>query len=118
MDIIEMEGHRMKVKRTFGDGATMKVALGLIEPPIPLPQLPVATTIADPKPTGLTPLEAQDEFQELWNKHDLSSIAEMTHANAEILVSPLLAPVDRNGYIGWMELFFTAMQEVIGRSAK
>ena len=112
MDIIEMEGDKMKVKRTFGDGATMKVALGFIEPPIPLPQPPVATTLAVPKPTGLTPLWAQEQFQVLWNKHDLSSIAEMTHANAEILVSPLLAPVDRNGYIGWLELFFTAFPDI------
>ena len=112
MDIVEMEGNRMKVKRTFGDGATMKVALGFIEPPIPLPQPPVATTIADPKPTDLSPLEAQEQLQELWNKHDLSSIAEMTHANAEILVSPLLAPVDRNAYIGWLELFFTAFPDI------
>ena len=36
----------------------------------------------------------------------------MLHANAEILVSPLLDPVDRNAYVGWQELFFTAFPDI------
>ena len=37
-----MKGNKLKVKTTFGDGASMKVALGLIEPPLPLPRSPVS----------------------------------------------------------------------------
>jgi hypothetical protein len=105
LDIVEMDGNKLKVKTTFGDGASMKVALGLIEPPLPLPRSATTTTIPIPQPTGLVPLKAQDEFQARWNKHDLSSLSEMLHADAEILVSPLLDPVDRNAYVGWQELF-------------
>jgi predicted ester cyclase len=112
MDIVEMKGNKLKVKTTFGDGASMKVALGLIEPPLPLPPSTTTTTIPNPQPTGLVPLQAQDEFQSRWNKHDLSSLAEMLHSNAEILVSPLLDPVDRNAYVGWQELFFTAFPDI------
>jgi predicted ester cyclase len=112
MDIVEMKGNKLKVKTTFGDGASMKVALGLIEPPLPLPPSTTTTTIPNPQPTGLVPLQAQDKFQVRWNKHDLSSIAEMLHADAKILVSPLLDPVDRNAYIGWQELFFTAFPDI------
>ena len=85
MDIVEMKGNKLKVKTTFGDGASMKVALGLIEPPLPLPPSTTTTTIPNPHPTGLVPLQAQDEFQARWNKHDLSSLAEILHADAEIL---------------------------------
>jgi predicted ester cyclase len=112
MDIVEMKGNKLKVKTTFGDGASMKVALGLIEPPLPLPKSATTATIPNPQPTGLVPLKAQDEFQARWNKHDLSSIAEMLDSNAEILVSPILDPVDRNAYIGWQELFFTAFPDI------
>ncbi len=112
MDIVEMDGNKLKVKTTFSDGASMKVALGLIEPPLPLPPSTTTTTIPNPQPTSLVPLQAQDEFQARWNKHDLSSLAEMLHADAKILVSPLLDPVDRNAYIGWQELFFTAFPDI------
>ena len=90
-----MKGNKLKVKTTFRDGASMKVAFGLIKPPLPLPKSTTSTTIPSPQPTGLVPLKAQDEFQARWNNHDLSSLSEMLHANAEILVSPLLDPVDR-----------------------
>lgn len=111
MDIVEMDGSKLKVKTTFGDGASMKVALGKIEPPVLLPELPTIPVHA-PKPNGLVPLEAQEEFLTRWNKHDLTSLSEMLRQDAEILVSPLLDPVDRDMYIGWQELFFKAFPDM------
>ena len=112
MDIVEMEGNKLKVKTTFGDGASMKVALGLIEPPLPLPPSAPTFAVPNPDPTGLVPLKAQDEFKARWNDHDLSSLAKILHADAEILVSPLLDPVNRDAYIGWQELFYRAFPDV------
>lgn len=111
LDIVEMDGSKLKVKTTFGDGASMKVALGKIEPPIIIPKLPTIAVHA-PKPNGLVPLEAQDEFLARWNKHDLTSLSEMLRQDSQILVSPLLDPVDRSMYIGWQELFFKAFPDM------
>jgi len=111
LDIVEMAGSKLKVKTTFGDGASMKVALGKIEPPVIIPELPTIAVHA-PKPNGLVPLEAQEEFLTRWNKHDLTSLSEMLGQDAEILVSPLLDPVDRGMYIGWQELFLKAFPDM------
>ena len=112
MDVVEMEGNKLKVKRSFGDGALMKAALNKIEPPFLKPQK-ATITLPPPKSHGLKPLDAQAKILELWNEQNLSELAEMLHADAEILVSPLFSPVDRGEYIGWLELFFTAFPDII-----
>jgi predicted ester cyclase len=112
MDIVEMEGAKLKVKKTFSDGVALAVALGKIKPPILLPPSGNDINLPNPKPTGLSPLEAQKDFQIRWNKHDLSFLAEMVHTDAEILVSPLIDPVGRNSYIEWQKIFFKAFPDI------
>ena len=111
MDLVEMEGDKMKVKRSYGDGALMKAALNKIEPPF---IKPIAATMSVPAPKshGLNPMDAQHELLKRWNEQNLAGLAEMLHADAEILVSPLYSPVDRNSYIGWQELFLKAFPDL------
>lgn len=111
MDIVEMEGEKLKVKRTFGDGALMKAALKKIEPPFLKPQM-ATISLPPPKPQGLKPIDAQAEILKHWNERNLIKLAEMIHADAEILVSPLFNPVNRSEYIGWQELFFNAFPDL------
>lgn len=110
MDIVEMEGNKLKVKRSYGDGSLMKAALNKIEPPFLKPKTP-AIDVPPPKPVNLPPQQAQSEFFHRWNKHDLRSLGEMFDNDAEILVSPLLEPVGRVEYLGWQELFFEAFPD-------
>jgi predicted ester cyclase len=111
MDIVEIDGNKMKVKTTFGDGALMNVALGRIEPPVPLPPDAPTFAVPAPKPNRLKPAKAQEAFQNRWNEHDLVSLAEMVQEDAVILVSPLLDPVGRDAYLGWQELLFRAFPD-------
>ena len=94
MDLVEMEGNKLKVKRSYGDGAVMKAALNKIEPPFMKP-MAATMSVPPPKPQGLPPKDAQAQFLKLWNEQNLAGIAEMVHADAKILVSPLFDPVDR-----------------------
>lgn len=110
MDVVEMEGNKLKVKRSYGDGSLMKAALNKIEPPFLKPKTP-AIDVPPPKSLNLPPQEAQSEFLNRWNKHDLRTLGEIFNDDAEILVSPLLKPVGRVEYIGWQELFFEAFPD-------
>jgi len=111
MDIVEMEGHKMRVKRSFGDGALMKAALSKIEPPFLKPKMAI-NAVPPPKPQGLKPPDAQAKILNLWNKQNLTGLAEMLHADAEILVSPLFSAVGRGKYIGWQDSFFKAFPDL------
>ena len=111
MDIVEMEGHKMRVKRSFGDGALMKAALNKIEPPFLKPKM-APIVVPPPKPQGLKPLDNQAKILKLWNEQNLAELAEMLHADAEILVSPLLGPVGRGEYVGWQDSFFKAFPDL------
>jgi predicted ester cyclase len=111
MDIVEMEGKKLKVKKTFGDKALMNVVLNKIEPPFLKPQK-ATIAVPPPKHQGLKPLDAQAEILKHWNEKNLKELAEMFDTDAEILVSPLFSPVDRSEYVGWQELFFKAFPDL------
>lgn len=111
MDIVEMEGHKLRVKRSFGDGALMKAALNKIEPPFLKPKM-ATIAVPPPKPQGLKLPDAQAKILKLWNEQNLAELAEMLHADAEILVSPLFSPVGRGEYVGWQDSFFKAFPDL------
>ena len=111
MDLVEMKDNKMKVKRSYGDAALMKAALNKIEPPFIKP-IAATMNVPAPEPHGLKPSDAQAELLKRWNEQNLAGLAEMLHTDAEILVSPLYTPVDRNSYIGWQELFLTSFPDL------
>lgn len=110
-DIMEYEGDKVKRATCYWDNAILMVQLGVM-PASELPSLEPSFTLPDAEATGLSPLEAEVEAQSRWNTHDLALYAKIVHPHAEVLIAPLGATLDRNGYIASQELYFLAFPDV------
>ncbi|MFC1792690.1 ester cyclase [Planctomycetota bacterium] len=110
LDIYEFEGDKIKKLTSYGDYAITLVQLGLAPAP-EMPELVPSSTLADPVPTGLSPLEANAEAVRSWNNHDLS--ARMYRTDATIFMGPLGATLDRNAVTALNEMYFNGFSQAM-----
>ena len=106
LEVMEFEGDKEKRVTFYWDAVSMMVQLGVmpaseLDPALLVPSF----TLPDPEPTGLAPLEAYAELTARWNSADLSHWSKMIHQDADILVSSLGIPMNRDAYIAFQELY-------------
>lgn len=105
LDVWEYQDDKLQRITTYMDLQSLMVVTGLM----PAPQLPVlqpVTPMADPAPTGLSPVAAVDEGLSRWNAHNLAEFAKILRGDAQVLFALLGAPLDRPSAIAMMELFY------------
>jgi steroid delta-isomerase-like uncharacterized protein len=107
LDIYEFEGDKIKKSATYGDLATMLMNMGVL----PIPQMPELTpsfTPGTPEPSSLSPLDAVEAAQALYNAHDLAGYARMQAADDDIYVDPFGSPLSRAQFAAIQEMYFAA----------
>ncbi|MCD6289870.1 MAG: ester cyclase [Anaerolineae bacterium] len=111
MDVWEYEGDKVKRSTTYLDLAGMLVQLGVMPAP-QLPELKPSFELPAPEPTGLAPLEAGTEAMDRWNTHDLAGLAKVMAPGADVFISTLGVPMDRDAFIASQELYFQAFPDI------
>ena len=111
IDVWEFEGGKIKHVRTYADMAQLLMVVGAM--PVPeLPEFKPSFTLPDPKPKGLSPIDAVAEANRLWNAHDLVNYAKMHRSDAKFLIATLGVPMDRNAFIASQEMYMGAFPDV------
>ena len=110
MDIYEFEGGKIKRATTYDDAVSLMIQLGVM-PGSELPPLAPSFELPDPEPTGLAPLEAYAEQTARWNSADLSHWTKMIRPDADLLLAPLMIPLNRATYIASQELYTLGMSD-------
>jgi len=110
LDIYEIEGDKIQRLTTYGDDAGVFVQWGLMPAPEPIALISSMDPPA-PKPTGLSPLEANAELIERWNAADVHSVTEMVHADYTVFAAPLGSQLNRSELMAMSELFFDAFPQ-------
>ena len=105
LDILEFEGDKIKRLTTYADMTGVLIQLGVIPVPEMAPLVP-AYALPEPKPTGLSPWDADVQRSLRWNTHDLPAYAKGYRADALIFPAPLGTTVGRNEWIALSELIF------------
>ena len=114
LTIFEFEGDEVKRMTTYFDMVTFMVNAGLM-PASELPPLEPSFTLPDPEPTGLAPLEADENARTIWNTHDLSEFAKIEHSDAEIRFNTLgMVPLNREQHAALGELFLLSNSTLRG----
>lgn len=114
-DIVEFENDtRMTKMITYHDGYIGSVALGLIEPTLPRPPLPIQSLWIEeePEPTGMAPVETHREVMQRWNSHDVRNLALLFDTSSEILPSQMFDYIGRESYMSWLEIMFEAFPDL------
>ena len=113
LDIKEFRGDRLQEVRTYLDGASQLIQMGVMPAP-DMPTLVPSVELADAEATGLSPLQAEEELLARWNTHDLAHWAEMIHPDADIFYSTLGVRIDRDGVVAANELFLLGFPDLQG----
>jgi len=114
MEIVDFEGDKVKKLTIYTDVLSEMIQLGVMPAP-ELPELVPSFTLPDAEPSGLSPLEANDELLARWNSHDLAQFAKMLHADVEVYDAGLGVPLGRDGYVAGNEMFLQAFPDMIGQ---
>ena len=113
LDICDFEGDRLKRSVTYSDMVTTLIQLGAMPAPDPVELVP-SFTLPDPEPTGLSPLEANDELLARWNAHDAARWAQIIHSDADIFYAAIGTPMSRDAAVALQEVFFRGFSDVRG----
>jgi len=113
LDIFEYEGNKVKKVTTYLDVVSIMVQLGLM-PAGELPPLEPSFTLPDPEPTGLAPLQAQEESMSRWNSGDLALWAKMFRLDADIFYNVLGIPVNRDAGVALQSIYFVGFPDIQG----
>jgi len=108
--VLEFEGDKIKRLTAYGDAATEMIQLGAMSVP-EMPAFVPSITMPNPEPTGLSPLETNEESVKRWNSHDPALIAKMFHPDAAIFMGPLGTVLDRVGATALNEMYFQGFSD-------
>jgi len=113
LHIWEFEGDKIKRATEYLDMASTLIQMGLMPAPELDPALLVPSfPLPDAEPTGLSPIDAVEDFVSRYNACDLSAMAKMIHPDANILIAPLGIPLSRSAYIAVGEMMFQGFSEM------
>ena len=114
LDIYDFEGTKIKRLMSYGDYASILVQLGMA--PVPeMPPLMPSFAVPDPEPTGLSPLEANEELLARWNTHDMAEVAKIFHADLQAYDSSFGVPLSREEFIAGNEMFVQGFPDMTGQ---
>ena len=102
LDVVEFEGDKVKSLRKYFDSITWMVQLGVM-PAGELPSLELSFELADPEPTGLSPVQTVKEYMNRWNAHDIAGAARLMKKDAAVYMAPLGIPMDSYMFHAFME---------------
>ncbi|MCF7975155.1 MAG: ester cyclase [Phycisphaerae bacterium] len=75
-------------------------------------ELAPSIEVPSPEPTGLSPMDADLEYINRWNEHDITYIAKMYHADMTVFIGPFGMTVDRNQATAMNEIYFAAFPDI------
>ena len=113
VDISEYEGDKIKRITTYTDVTSMLIQMGAM--PMPeMPPLEASFALPAPEPTGLAPLEAQEEIMVRWNAHDWAAWSAMVHSDVDAFYGSLGVPLDRSAVVAVQELYAASFPDIRG----
>ncbi len=111
IDILEFENGLIKRFASYLDTQIILIQLGVMEAP-ELPELIPSFSLPNPESTGLSPLEANEEWLLRWKNHDLNSLSKMAVENFEYFIGPMGVPLNRDQYMAANEIYFEGFPDM------
>lgn len=111
---VDFQGDKIKQLTAYADMAGQMIQLGVA--PVPeMPPLIPSFDVPNPEPSGLSPLEANDELLTRWNSGDLAGFFKRVRADATFFDSGFGIPLGRDEYVAACESLLYAFPDLLGQ---
>ena len=112
LHIWEFEGDRIAHVTEYLNSMSTLIQLGVMEAP-ELPPFEPSFTLPDPEPATVSSVKRLTaEVISHWNNHDLVAYSKMIHSDAELWAAFNGEPMDRDTFIGLLEVIYLASSDL------